>query len=105
MGLTELIPIYKKEKADIDDSVLLIRINKYYHYGMTERELYDATRGVWKIGENRDNAKYAFAVYGGIVREVIKLGNGFLQEQPSVPEAILLMTLVGSCGRGGRGEN
>jgi hypothetical protein len=73
MGLTELIPIYKKDKVNIEDPVLLIRINRYYHYGMTERELYDATRGVWKIGENRDNAKYAFAVYGGVVREVYRI--------------------------------
>lgn len=68
-----MISIYRKEEANIDDSVLLIRINKYYHYGITDRELYDATRGVWKIGENRDNARYAFAVYGGLVREVYKI--------------------------------
>lgn len=73
MELNELISIYRMEEANIDDPVLLIRINKYYHYGITDRELYDATRGVWKIGENRDNAKYAFAVYGGIVREVYKI--------------------------------
>jgi hypothetical protein len=73
MELNELISIYKKEDAEIDESVLLIRINKYYHYGITDRELYDATRGVWKIGENRDNAQYAFAVYGGIVHEVYKI--------------------------------
>jgi len=73
MGLNELIPIYKKEKAIIDEPVILIRINKLYHYGMTDRELYDATRGIWKIGENRDDAMYAFAVFGGIVREVYKI--------------------------------
>ena len=73
MGVNELIPIYKKESVTIDDPVMLIRINKLYHYGMTDRELYDATRGIWKIGENRDNAVYAFAVYGGIVREVYKI--------------------------------
>lgn len=73
MPLSELIPIYNKEKAIIDDPVILIRINKLYHYGITERELYDATRGIWKIGENRDIAIYAFAVFGGIVREVYKI--------------------------------
>jgi hypothetical protein len=73
MGLTELIPIYKKEKAIIEDPVIIIRINKLYHYGMTDRELYDAARGIWKIGKNRDDAVYAFAVFGGIVREVYKI--------------------------------
>jgi len=57
----------------IDDPVVLIRINRYYHYGITDRELYDATRGVWKIGVKRDDATYAFAVFGGIVREVYKI--------------------------------
>jgi len=73
MGLAELIPIYKREKAIIEEPVIIIRINKLYHYGMTDRELYDATRGIWKIGENRDDAIYAFAVFGGIVREVYKI--------------------------------
>lgn len=73
MGLNELIPLYKKESVTIEDPVVLIRINKLYHYGITDRELYDATRGIWKIGENRDNAVYAFAVFGGIVREVYKI--------------------------------
>lgn len=73
MGLSELIAIYKKENAIIDEPVILIRINKLYHYGMTDRELYDATRGIWKIGENRDDAVYAFAVFGGMVREVYKI--------------------------------
>ena len=36
-------------------------------------ELYEATRGVWKIGDRRDDARYAFAVAGGIVREVYRI--------------------------------
>lgn len=40
---------------------------------MTKRELYEATRVVWKIGERRNNAQYAMAVYQGIVREVYKI--------------------------------
>jgi uncharacterized protein len=73
MNLEELIAIYEKEKAIIDDPVILIRINQHYHYGMSDDELYDATRGIWKIGEDRDNAIYALAVYGGIVHEIYKI--------------------------------
>ncbi len=73
MKLDELIAAYEKEKAVIDDPVILIRINQLYHYGMSDAELYDATRGIWKVGEDRDDAVYAFAVYGGIVREVYKI--------------------------------
>lgn len=73
MKLDELIATYEKEKAIIDDPVILIRINRLYHYGMSDAELYDATRGIWKVGEDRDSAVYAFAVYGGIVQEVYKI--------------------------------
>lgn len=37
---------------------------------MTLRELYEATRGVWKLGRRREGGKYAFAVFEGVVREV-----------------------------------
>ncbi len=40
---------------------------------MTAVELYDATRGVWRIGPTREKAKYAFAIYESIVREVYKI--------------------------------
>ena len=36
-------------------------------------ELYDATRGVWAIGPQRDQARYAFAIFEGIVREVYEI--------------------------------
>lgn len=73
MKLEELIAMYEKEKAIIDDPAILIRINQRYHYGMSDVELYDATRGIWKVGEGRNNAIYALSVYGGIVREVYKI--------------------------------
>jgi hypothetical protein len=41
---------------------------------MTPVELYDATRGIWKVGkQRREQADYAFAVYEGIVREVYRI--------------------------------
>ena len=41
---------------------------------MTEMELYDFTRGYWRININRaKNAKYAFAVYNGIIQEVYEI--------------------------------
>lgn len=38
---------------------------------MTDIELYDATRSVWRIGEDREKVKYAFSVFDGIVHEVL----------------------------------
>ena len=32
--------------------------------------MYEATRGVWKLGERRNAVQYAFAVANGVIREV-----------------------------------
>jgi hypothetical protein len=37
---------------------------------MTPEELYEATRGIWKVGRRREQVDYAMAVYQGVVREV-----------------------------------
>lgn len=73
MSLKELVIYYAATPVDIDDKVLLIRINKLYRHGMPATELYEATRGVWKLGERREKAKFAFAVFEGVVREVYEI--------------------------------
>ncbi len=40
---------------------------------MTEAELYEVTRGVWTCGPRREKARYALAVYQGVVREVYEI--------------------------------
>ena len=71
--LGELVSMYMATPVEIDIPVILIRINQLFRYGMTPVELYDATRGVWKVGDNRHGAKYAFGVFDGIVREVYEI--------------------------------
>lgn len=41
----------------------------------TDQELYDATRGMWKmsIDQAQERARYVFAVYGGVIREVYEV--------------------------------
>jgi hypothetical protein len=73
MPLSELIIYYAAQPVTVIDPVVLIRINRLYRHGMSARELYEATRGVWKLGERRHNARYAFAVFEGIVREVYQI--------------------------------
>jgi hypothetical protein len=36
-----------------------------------------STRGVWKIGARRGDAKYAMAVFDGVVQEVYKISGWF----------------------------
>ena len=57
----------------VAEPALLIRINRLYRYGMTAEQLFEATRGVWKLSERRARALYAFAVYKGVVREVYRI--------------------------------
>jgi len=70
-SLKELEVFYSPMNADIPDPVVLIRINQLFRNGMTSTELYEATRGVWKLDLGRaSGAKYVFAVFEGIVKEV-----------------------------------
>ncbi|MBK7975132.1 MAG: hypothetical protein IPK07_18240 [Deltaproteobacteria bacterium] len=62
-----------REKARIVEPAILIRINQLYRAGMAPIELYDATRGVWKLGRRREGARLALAVYGGLVQEVYEI--------------------------------
>lgn len=68
--LTELTTYYAAKPVTVELPALLIRINRLYRYNMTPEELYEATRGVWKLGARCTKAQYAFAVFQGLVREV-----------------------------------
>lgn len=73
MEIHQLAAIYDSQPITIEEPAILIRINQFYRYGMRNDELYEVTRGVWKVGERRKNARYAFAVYQGIVREIYEI--------------------------------
>ena len=73
MKLSDLAAMYAAEPVEIDVPVILIRINHLYRYGMSADELYDATRGIWRVNPELHQPKYAFSVYRGIVREVYEI--------------------------------
>jgi hypothetical protein len=73
MTVAEVIAKYQAPEAHILEQVILITINKLYRRGMNAEDLYDVTRGNWVIGSRREKAKYAFAVYNGIIREVYEI--------------------------------
>jgi len=53
---------------------ILIKINQKYHDGISPQELYDMTRGVWRLDKHRtNNIKYAFSVYKSEVKEVYEI--------------------------------
>jgi hypothetical protein len=61
------------QRADINHKTILIRINELYHDAITPLELYEATRGVWRIGERREQAELAMSVFKGEVIEVYRI--------------------------------
>src|SRR5205085_6736356 len=61
-------------EVDVAEPAILIRIAKLFNDRMSEQALYEATRGVWKLGERREGVHYALAVAGGIVQEVFTVG-------------------------------
>lgn len=73
MPLSELTLYYAATPCRVVVPALLIRINRLYRHGMSGVELYEATRGTWKLGQRRTGARYAFAVFEGLVREVYEI--------------------------------
>jgi len=53
---------------------ILIRISKLWRYDMTPIEIYDSTRSCWVLSKARaEQAKHAYAVYDGKIREVYQI--------------------------------
>lgn len=73
MPVNEVVAHYTRRKAVIREPAILIRINLLYRYGMSDVELYDATRSAWKVGDRADRAELAMAVFDGVVREVYRI--------------------------------
>jgi len=69
----ELLAILKAKPVMVRHKALLITINRLYRSNMTTVELYEATRGVWKIGLRREQLDYAMALYQGVVKEVYRI--------------------------------
>jgi len=73
MALEELVAYYAAPPVEVTDPALLVRINRLFRHGMSAEELYDVSRGVWKLGPRREEARYALAVFEGVVREVFAI--------------------------------
>ncbi|CAN5349406.1 hypothetical protein BH20ACI2_BH20ACI2_11010 [soil metagenome] len=96
----DIIAKYAAEKAVISEQALLITINQYYRPEMTADILYEVTRGIWKLSKRRENAKYAFAVYRGIIREVYRIDSWHPQTEDSGPRKEWIHKLTGNVYKG-----
>jgi hypothetical protein len=69
---------HAKQINHFDENCALIRINKTYRSGMPSSELYEYTRGIWKISEEtRNKLQFACCVFNGVIREVYKIEKWF----------------------------
>jgi len=58
----------------ITEPALLIRPAKLFEPKMSAQQIYEATRGVWKVGADRNLAEIALCVVNGVVQEVYSVG-------------------------------
>lgn len=81
MSVDQIFQLYvRKNVIQITEPAILISVKKSYRYGMTDIELYDATRSSWKVGKKtRDTEiiKYAFSVYDYVIQEVYEIEQWF----------------------------
>lgn len=77
MTVDQVRALYAAPEVPIKHPCVLIRINERFRYGMSPIELYDATRGVWRIGANRDTVRFALSVFDGVVQEVYEIAGWF----------------------------
>lgn len=78
MDLNQIKAKYGSKKADISEKVVLIKLSDTFRYNMSEVELYDYTRGIWKIGKKgMSETTHAFAVYDGVIQETYKISGWY----------------------------
>lgn len=69
-----VITMLTAKKLKVQHKTILITINKLYRSDMSPEELYEVTRGIWRVGEtSRNKVEFAMAVYQGIVLEVYRV--------------------------------
>lgn len=73
VGSRDVIAMLSAKPVRVRHKAILITINKRYRSDMTAEELYEATRGIWVVGTQRERVEFGMAVYQGIVREVYRI--------------------------------
>ena len=77
MSIADIIAKYLAPEIEIVEPVILITVNRLFKRNMSADEIYEITRGNWVVGERRNKARFAFAVYNGIVRQVYEIQKWF----------------------------
>ncbi len=77
--LRSVLDGHSAKPVTVRHAALLLTVNRLYRGDMTRadgtttEELYEITRGAWKVGGRRENAECAIAVFHGVAREVYRI--------------------------------
>lgn len=69
----ELKRIVEAKPVKVRHNAVLLTINSLYRSDMSALELYETTRGCWRVAPDRNKPEYAFSLFQGIVLEVYKI--------------------------------
>lgn len=69
-SVESVVDEFTAEAVEIQEPSIGITVNQTYFYGMSEEELYEATRGVWVVAERRASCNIALSIYQGVIKEV-----------------------------------
>lgn len=72
-------PSIEVELANITHPIIAFKLNKTFSYDLSPMKLYDYTRHSWVVGERRNKARYAVAVYKDVIQEVYSIAQWFPQ--------------------------
>ena len=78
MGRVSLEEIYslrsgKTIKIKPKHAGIAFLLNSTYKSGMSDLALFEVTRGVWRNPRRDESIKYAYATYGGLIKEVYEI--------------------------------
>jgi hypothetical protein len=63
-----------ESEIEIDDPVVVINIRQQFPYVQNAQDLYNCTRGMWRMNPKRaGRAKYFLAVYQGVIKEIYEV--------------------------------
>lgn len=89
MTTNEIIRRYDAQPLEkIGDNCVIININKSYERGSGENAIYNATKEIWKIKEERtENIQLVLSEYRGLIVEVFRVDEWYTKERGYNPGA------------------
>ncbi len=69
----DMMLLVNAKPVEVHHNAILLTINTLYRSGMSPLELYETTRGCWRVGPRRNKVEYVFSLFQGIVLEVYRI--------------------------------